>query len=316
MDFALVLFTEEHLESAVGLFIENYRRERGASPLLPSRVIDDSGWIRNQLQSCLTNPGVAIIGQNQLLGYMVTGMRLPWKGQQSALVPEYCHAATLENQRELYQRMYMHLSQEWVNNDIHLHIIGHFAHDTTIRETFYQIGFGAILVEQLRDFSTVPGMHEFVIVEETDVSKLIDLQIEHMLYYPKAPIFIRKTTEKDAVVADLSEHAQNGDALLVYYDRDEPRAYAILGSSAIGAEGFLLQNTNTAQIKSAYARRDIRGRGVGKALLQCAVDWSQQHGYERLFVEHESANFYGGNFWCKHFTPYVYFSMRYIDTAI
>jgi hypothetical protein len=37
---------------------------------------------------------------------------------------------------------------------------------------------------------------------------------------------------------------------------------------------------------------------------------------ERVFVEHETANFYGGNFWCTYFNPYVYASMRYIDTTL
>jgi GNAT superfamily N-acetyltransferase len=59
-----------------------------------------------------------------------------------------------------------------------------------------------------------------------------------------------------------------------------------------------------------------RGKGIGMALLQRAIEWSHQQGYERLFVEHETANVYGGNFWRTHFTPYVYASMRYIDTTL
>ncbi len=90
----------------------------------------------------------------------------------------------------------------------------------------------------------------------------------------------------------------------------------ILGKSAISAEGFLLQHTNTAQIKSAFARPGARGQGIGRALLQYAIEWSRQGGYERLFVEHETANLSGGAFWRKHFTPFVYFSMRYIDLTI
>jgi GNAT superfamily N-acetyltransferase len=314
--YTLVPLTKEYLEPAIELFIDNYKHEQEKSPLLPSRVIDDPDWIRHALQSRLTNPGVAIVHQHQVLAYMVTGALFPWKGQQAAFVPEYCHSAVVTNKREYYQRMYMYLAQEWVSNHTHLHIIGHFAHDKSLQETFYQLGFGAILAEQLRDCSAVDGQHEMSIVEEHDVSKLIDLQIEHNRYYPKAPIFILKPTEKHDVLADLETHARQGDVFFVYYDHDEPCAYMIVGESARDGEGFLLQQTNTAQIKSAYARQDIRGRGIGKALLQSAIQWSQQHGYERVFVEHETANFYGGNFWCKHFTPYVYFSMRYIDNTI
>jgi GNAT superfamily N-acetyltransferase len=107
-----------------------------------------------------------------------------------------------------------------------------------------------------------------------------------------------------------------GNVFIVYYEHDKPCAYMIVGTSTIDAEGFLLQHTNTAQSKSAYAQPHVRGKGVGKALLQYAITWSQEHGYDRVFVEHETANFYGGRFWCKHFTPYLYFSMRYIDNRI
>jgi GNAT superfamily N-acetyltransferase len=114
----------------------------------------------------------------------------------------------------------------------------------------------------------------------------------------------------------LERHIQHGDVFFVYYEHDEPCAYMIVGTSTLDGEGCLLRHTNTAQVKSAYAQPHIRGKGVGKALLHCAITWAQQHGYDRLFVEHETANFFGGHFWQAHFSPYVYFSMRYIDNRI
>jgi hypothetical protein len=84
---------------------------------------------------------------------------------------------------------------------------------------------------------------------EENVSKLISLQIEHNRYYPKAPIFIQKSTEKQEVLAELEAHAQQGDVFFVYYEQHEPCAYMIAGTSTIDGEGFLLEQTNTAQIK-------------------------------------------------------------------
>jgi GNAT superfamily N-acetyltransferase len=118
------------------------------------------------------------------------------------------------------------------------------------------------------------------------------------------------------VLTELEVHTQQGDVFFVYDEQDEPCGYMIVGESTIGGEGFLLEQTNTAQIKSAYARPDVRGKGIGAALLQRAIAWSQQQGYERVFVEHETANVYGGNFWSNYFTPYLYTSMRYIDTTL
>ncbi len=316
MPYTLVPLTQEYLKPAVELLIENYKYEQAHSPLLPSRVIDEPSWIHGVLQAKLANRGVAIVEQNRLLAYMVTGDQFLWKGQQAVLVPEYCHSAIVPNKAELYQRMYMYLAQEWVNHHFHLHLIRHFAHDTILQATLYQVGFGAILAERLRDCSAVDERHDVAIRVEQDVSKLIDIQTEHNRYYPKAPIFILKPTEKQEVLAELEAQAQQGDLFFAYYEQHEPCAYMIVGKSTMEGEGFLLQQTNTAQIKSAYVRPALRGKGIGTALLQRAIQWSQHQGYERVLVEHETANFYGGNFWCKYFTPYVYASMRYIDNAL
>jgi GNAT superfamily N-acetyltransferase len=316
MPYSLIPFTQDYLEPAVQLFIESYTNEQEYSSLLPSRVVDDPAWIRGVLQSKLAHPGVAVVEQDRLLAYMLTGDQFEWKGQQAAIVLEYCHGAVVAQKRALYHRMYMHLAQEWVNNHIHLHLIRHFAHDTILQETLYQLGFGAILAERLRDCSPVAERQDVVIRVEQDVSKLITLQTDHNRYYPQAPIFIQKPTEMQHVLAELVAHAQQGDVFFVYDEQDEPCAYMIVGESTIGGEGFLLEQTNTAQIKSAYARPEFRGKGIGTALLQHAIEWSHQQGFERVFVEHETANIYGGNFWRTYFTPFVYASMRYIDTTL
>lgn len=316
MQYTVVPLTGEHLEPATELFIESYRHERAESPFLPSRAIAEPEWIYHALESRLAKPGVAVVEHNRLLAYMLTGFQFSWKGQQAVLVPEYCHSAIEERKRELYQQMYMYLSQGWADRHIHLQMIGHFAHDTVLQETLYQLGFGAILAERLRICSTLDQPHEPGIREEKDVSKLLQIQIEHNAYYAKAPVFILKPTDPQEVLEELEAHARLGDVFLAYYEQDEPCAYMIVGNSTIDGEGFLLQNTNTAQIKSAYARPDVRRKGIGKALLGRAIEWSQAHGYERIFVEHETANFSGSMFWQKYFNPYLYFSMRYIDNTI
>ena len=316
MTYTLIPFTQAHLDSAVALFGESYRQEREHSPLLPTRALDDPTWIREALSTHLGNPGVAVMQNSRLVAYMVTGAQFPWKGQRTALVPEYGHSAITPEKETLYQRMYMHLSQSWVDDHTHMHIIGHFAHDRVLQETLYQLGFGAILAERLRDLSPIDASTDISIVEEPDAHKLVDHELEHNRYYPKAPIFITKNPERSAMLADLDEHVQAGDVFFVYYEDGVPRADMIVGTSTLDGEGFLLQETNTAQIKGAYAQPDMRGRGVGAALLNRAIRWAQAQSYARLFVEHETANFYGSHFWRKHFTPYLYYAMRYVDNTI
>jgi GNAT superfamily N-acetyltransferase len=317
-NYQIVPFTADHVRAAVGLFICDYRREQQDSPLLPSETIDNADRVCDAIRPLLSNPGVAVLKDNQVVAFMLSGYRFPFKGQKAIIVPEYCHASILPERRELHQIMYMHLADEWTRDDIHLHIIGHFAHNTILWESLYQLGFGAIIAEALRDLSRVQGAHTTDIVEETDIERLLDISIEDSRYYRDAPIFLVRETKTDERRAILESSICQGDTYFAFYENDEAHAYLGVGESASGAlkEGFLLRDTRTAEIKDSFVKPHIRGKGIGKSLLQCAVDWSIEHGYERLFVEFETANYFGGNFWRRHFTPYLYFSMRYIDSTI
>jgi GNAT superfamily N-acetyltransferase len=292
--------------------------EQSKSCLLPERVIKEPEWILKSLECLVENPGVAVLADDQLIAYMLTEIYFPFKGQNAVKVPEYGHASIPEDRDELYHLMYMNLAREWARNGKHVHIIGHFAHDSLLKETLFQLGFGAFVSERLRDLTPVNVSNEVNIVEERDYRKLVDLHLEHYRYYPESPIFIFHGHDEKTVEPDLKQHAEQKDVFLVYYDRDSPAGYIIVGelTTKIGSEGFLFRETNTAQIKAAYVKSDIRRKGIGNALLQCSINWSRKNGFERLFVEHETANYYGGKFWNKHFDPYLYFSLRYIDNTI
>jgi GNAT superfamily N-acetyltransferase len=315
MEYELVPFGKEHVDGAVGLFAESYAREREKLPLLPARASDDPDWIADCLMQRLAEPGVVVLRRQNMVGYMTTGFRFSFKGQQAAACPEFAHAAVEEDKSILYQLMYMALAEKWVAEGIHLHILCHLAGDALLKETLFQLGFGAILAERLRGFSPIEGGADVEIVRERDFSRLIELEIEHNGYYRKSPIFILKDTDREFMATDLEEHSRT-DEFLVYYEEGEPAACFIMGESSAEEEGFLLRGTNSAQVKSAYVKPHLRGQGIGKAMLRHGVAWAQERGFERLFVEHETANFYGGNFWPRYFSPYLFVSMRYIENRL
>lgn len=316
MPITLVPFTREHLGPAIELFTQSYLAEQANSPCLPDRILQDPSVIQATLKTKLVNPGVAVVEEGRLLAYMVTGAQSTWKGQRAAIVPEYGHAATVIGKPVLYQQMYQFLAQDWVNQGCHLHLIGHFAHDALLQETLYQMGFGALVAERLRDCSAVATGQDSSIKIGHEVGKLLDLHIEHIHYYPQSPTFLARSIDRQSALADLETHALRGDVFFVAYEQGEPCAYLIVGESTLGGEGFLLQKTKTAQIKSAFTRPGARGHGIGTDLLQSAIHWSQQMGYERIFVEHETANLAGSHFWSKYFGPYLYYSMRYVDSTL
>jgi len=266
----------------------------------------------------LTNPGVAVLQGGQVAAFMLSGYRFPFKGQEAMLVPEYCHASVARDRNELYQIMYMRLADEWIRNHMHLHIIGHLAHDTILRESLYQLGFGSIIAEALRDLSGIQGAQMTGIVQETDIERLLDINVEESRYFRDSPIFLVKEVGRDRCRAALESSIREGDAHFVFYENGEAQAYLAVGESASGVreEGFLLRGSRTSEIKHAFVRPHLRGMGIGKSLLQRAINWSARYGYDRVFVEYETANYFGGNFWRRYFVPYLYYSMRCIDSTI
>jgi len=316
MDYQIKDFSVHDIPDAVELFLQNYKRETKYCTPLPEHIILDPQLIIYSLNSTTQNPGVAAFANNQLIGYMVTGSMFSYKNQNAAMITEYGHSTIQENQPELYKLMYMRLSDKWIQQNIHLHIIGHFAHDEVLTGILFRLGFGAIISEKLRDLSPITSDPNIVIQVEKNPLTIAKLEQELRYYARSAPIFIIKNTDLEAIVSDLTDQVKNGDAFLVSYANDVPVGYFCIGPSTQNGEGFLLQDTNTAQVKSAVITSSYRRKGIGTALLNEAVTWARNNRFDRLFVEHETANYSGGKFWEKYFTPYLYYSIRYIDNSI
>ncbi len=315
---------ESHVDAAVELFRAAYQRERVFSPLLPCDPLGGQEAVATSIHADLANPGVVALDGERLVGYLCMSARFPFKGQQAALVREHGHATVLDQSRLLYQELYAALAELLVRKGIHLHIIAHFSGDQELKGTLFQLGFGAFLAESLRDLSPVATPSTIASVEpEREPRALLSLEREHRRYYRQSPIFLIKDDSEPAAFADLQERLDNGQMFFVCRELqaaesglEEPCAYMIVGRCTGDQEGHLLSGSNSAQIYSAYARPSARGKGIGKALLSTCVDWARREHYDRLFVEHETANLLGSRFWDRHFAPYLYFSMRYVENRL
>lgn len=303
-------------DEALNLFHSAYQHEKESNTLLPDRALNDKAWIKQAMLLTNCNLGVAALEGDNMVGYMLANSQFDFKGQQAVIIREYSHASLLKDKDIIYQLMYASLGEELLSKGLNLHIIWHFAHDDILKETLFQLGFGAFMAGQLRDLSPLECNEKIPIIEEKDFMSVADLHVEQAKYLLDSPIFIIKNTESAALKENLKKHAELGHTLLIYYENKAPTAYFILGDCDEKQEDFLLQNSCAAQIMYAYAKPAARGKGIGKALLAKVIDWAKEKNYNRLFVAHETANIYGGNFWRKHFQPFLYCSMRYIDNKV
>jgi GNAT superfamily N-acetyltransferase len=302
----------EGVPEALSLVVACYESEKRCNPLMPPTLLGNPDNALPYIEQCMGNGCVAAYDGGKMIGFMGIHAFFTFKGQRAAQVRSINHAA-LEKTPNAYLSLYQALGEVLAEKRVQLHIIEHLAGNMELKETLFQLGFGAILAERLRDMSPIPSAAAAAVSQEKDFLSIEELDLEHRRYYRLSPIFITKDESRKAVRGDLSEHGKNGDVLFTYRENGIPMAYMIAGAYAGTDEGFLLQNSGTAQVKSAYARPDARAKGIGRALLSHSVEWARLQGYSRIFVEHESANIIGGAFWQQHFSPYLYVSMRYVE---
>lgn len=75
--------------------------------------------------------------------------------------------------------------------------------------------------------------------------------------------------------ADLDDPATAYVALWVAVDADD-----VIGSVALRDLG-----DGAVELKRMYLRPGARGRGLGKQLLALALDWSREHGFDRVRLD-------------------------------
>ena len=315
MNFKLRQLGSTDVTSMTKLIETAYESERQANPLMPMKLLGEKRSLALYLEKCITNIVVGIEEEGKLLGYMGVSEIFPFKGQQTALMSEVSHATIAEDKKYLYESLYEEMGAWLKQKNTQLHIIANFAYDDTLKNTLYHLGFGLFLAERVRDTSAIRNVANVEIVEESDFLSIQDLEMEHMKYYWNAPIYLNKDSSVEHARKNLLENQKRRNKLFVCHENDSPAAYCIAGPCTGEGEGkgLILGNTNTAALLSVYAKPEVRNAGTGKALLDKAVAWARVDGYSRIFVEHETANLIGSRFWEKHFRPYLYFSMRYVE---
>jgi GNAT superfamily N-acetyltransferase len=240
-------------------------------------------------------------------------------------VPEFAHAVADGDGSTLLGALYARLAEALVDQGVALHGVAHLSADAATTSALYQLGFGAVVTERLRGLSDVAvpsALHashraslERVesLAPHATLEPLAALAARHAAYYRRSPVFVIKDDSHASALAELEAHRAADDGLFVIADAGEPQAYLIVGPCAGVTEGRLLGGTATAQVRSAYTAPEARGRGFATALLQHAVRWARASGFERVLVEHESANLPAVAFWGRHFDAYLRVSMRSVD---
>jgi GNAT superfamily N-acetyltransferase len=308
--------SKQHIEDAAKIIALNYRQELRFVPSLPNRDFYNYFYDSiNEMTNCQF--GVAAIQNNKLIGFL-SGLPInAFKGLNRGIYCDiYAHGAA-GDKKDVYQRLYEHISEIWVRNGCLTHAISIFAHEKETVETWFHLGFGNRCVDAMRPLTDVTGVksspYEIRIATENDAERLLDIDREHHHYNSHAPLFmpVFDITTIDDVRGSLTlkDHFS-----WIALDNEKPVAKMNIRKG--GEYPFIAEDEKTINVCGAYALPEVRGTGVSANLLKEIVQWAKAKGYERLGVDYESFNRLGSRFWEKHFTSFAYCMFRKMDERI
>ncbi len=274
-----------------------------------------------------------------LAGFLL-GLEIPdFMGTRAIYSPEWGNAALLDESWPIYEALYTHWSTYWVAQGCHTHLVSLLASDwdavdaPSRRNTslphrqgvspWQWLGFGMAVVDGVRALSPLPDGYrgafqvrqvhpdaqgafspsDLALVKQYDQGLLT-----HLL---AAPCFWPHDVEEASSFSGDAWLSSPGNAVWLAYQGEQPLGYLGITPSSQDA-CTIIRDPGTASIVKAYTLPEARGLGVGAALLNHALMWAKEQGYQRCSVDYEAANPPARRFWDRWFEPVVVSIMRVV----
>jgi GNAT superfamily N-acetyltransferase len=305
------------VRAAAALIVARTERLRMRVPALPSAWADPVLLETALAALAAKGDALAAIGPEGLVGFQ-GAIHLDGHGGRWAYSADIAHGATGREARAVIEALYARLAERWVRDACIEHVVTVLADDAVALETFGQLGFGATVVDLVRDLAPVPqsAASEFTVrragpADTNAIGRLDEGLRRHLsaspvflvLGAPTSPELQRRRLADPDVATFIAE--VDGAAL----------AFLRIGPCATDV-ATIVRDSGTASVTGAFTVADRRGEGVASALLDAALAWARTSGYARCGVDHESANVDAARFWRRHFTPVAYSLTRRLASRL
>ncbi len=307
---------KRHLPRALKLVREGYEEEKKKIPFLPEYQELAQGLQTNIKDLAEKGEGFVALEDVDMIGFLAGYPVGQLFGScRGVYVPLFGHGTQKNNRQEIYRELYTHAAEKWVEGGMFSHALTFFAHDRETIDTWFWLGFGLRCVDSIRkteEIEVSPSGLEVKKGKFSDLPMLASLHHNHRIYYRKSPVFMLKNFEDP--LEDLEEWL-SGENHHFWYALDEGAPVGYLQVEPAG-ETFISRHPSVMNITGAFVADNIRGKGVGLALLARAQKWLKKEGYPLCGVDFESINITGSKFWNRYFTPYTFSLVRRIDERV
>ena len=328
MRLAIVPFTDAHLDEAAALLAARHRADREREPELPASDEDVEvmrSAVRSAMEGAETSGVVALRG-GRMAGYLLGSIVLPaptsgmalFARPRTARIAYAGHAVAPEDGGETYRELYAALAARWLTAGCFAHAIELPASDQAARAAWFSLGFGQEMVRGLRDTGPLPEARARAEIRQAgseDINTVIELVRANLRYHAGPPVFAPYLPETEP------EQRRHQQELLA--DRAQPHWLAYRDRTAVAILTFvpprpgIATPARTVHLQHGYTVSEERGSGVASALLDHAMGWARDAGYERCTVNWMAANLLGARFWQRSgFRPISYMLSRQVDERI
>ncbi len=197
-------------------------------------------------------------------------------------------------------QLYRQIAERWARRGIFHHTVRVPASDADTLEFWADMGFGRKLACGLRDLAPVGGSAPAVEVRAAQSEELDDvmrLELALARHHAGSPMFWPHLPE--------AEEATRQFLAGVF---DEPKAAHLLalvegvpvGLCTMLPGGFappIVKPEGCAYLFIGVVDETARGRGVGRRLVDAALAWAREEGFERCALHYATQNYSGGPFW-------------------
>ena len=325
------------LEGCAALLAGRHARDRARTAVLPERYESAEACVEllASLFGSGTANGAVAESRGELVGFMFGQRTTPaadhWLAQylppRSIGVPVQGHAVIAGvDPLRVYGSLYAELAVGWTEGGFFRHRVGIPAGDPEQRDVWFELGFGAAITYAGRDVGPVGGaavpsgvsIREATTEDQREVERLEQLNAR---FHNQSPVFWPYVWD------DVAESASGltGYAL----DREHSAAFlAVRGAETIGmqllfsGDAIRLGSPLSTQEQSVYLNHgivdpEVRGGGVGTALLERSLSWARETGYGQMTLHYATMNPSGGPFWQRHgFEPLEYAVERQVDERV
>jgi GNAT superfamily N-acetyltransferase len=308
---------EEHLEDAAILVSHRYRRLCEQEAHLTNRYTEVTRLLPllKEIFSA-SGVGMAAMRGSQLVGFL-TGWQMPsFRGKKSTYSPEWANGAALEDSPRIYEELYSHLAADWVADGYIAHYISLFSNDIAALKSWHWMGFGMVAIDAIRGLDSIPGCDVNVQIRRAEIQDLevvIELQKALWLYSKGSPIFLLSENRERSYYEEWLGNPRK--VVWLAYWNGEPVSFMRLGPANDDVSTIIVDEKTTS-IYGAFTKEEVRKAGIATALLDRALEWARDSGYERCAVDFEPMNLLGSRFWLKYFKPVCSSVFRHIDDRV